>query len=554
MNWPRKSGMKSINASFSLSLLALALALIFCYPTKSSFAQSDNLIEKKWSRSSGSITFRKDKTFTNSDSVLTKKQVGTWELNKSDLILIKDADTTFLKIKIVKEDQVCFSLQNGNEIYFLDQKKRDNTGFTVSGFLRGFLGLLFIIGIAYILSNDKRAINWKLVGKGVVLQLVLAILILKVPMVESLFDFLSRAFTKVVNMSHDGATFIFAAFGDKELNPVVMNFVTWILPSVIFFSALSSLLYYWGILQKFVYAMAWIMYRTMGLSGAESVAAAGNVFLGQTEAPLLVKPYLSKMTKSELLSLMVGGMATIAGGVLAAYIGFLGKGDPIRELYFAKHLLTASIMSAPAAIVFAKILYPEKEEIQRDLTVAKDKIGSSTLEAIANGTTDGVKLAVNVAAMLIVFISLIALCNFILNFLGYHTGLNAWIAQGGTYNGLSFEFLMGYLFAPVAWIMGVPWQDALIFGQLLGEKTILNEFVAYPHLGELQDRMTQKSVLMATYALCGFANFASIGIQIGGIGSLIPERKGELAKFGIKALIGGTLACLSTAILVGMIF
>jgi CNT family concentrative nucleoside transporter len=292
----------------------------------------------------------------------------------------------------------------------------------------------------------------------------------------------------------------------------------------------------------------------MGLSGAESVAAAGNVFLGQTEAPLLVKPYLSKMTKSELLSLMVGGMATIAGGVLAAYIGFLGKGDPIRELYFAKHLLTASIMSAPAAIVFAKILYPEKEEIQRDLTVAKDKIGSSTLEAIANGTTDGVKLAVNVAAMLIVFISLIALCNFILNFLGYHTGLNAWIAQGGTYNGLSFEFLMGYLFAPVAWIMGVPWQDALIFGQLLGEKTILNEFVAYPHLGELQDRMTQKSVLMATYALCGFANFASIGIQIGGIGSLIPERKGELAKFGIKALIGGTLACLSTAILVGMIF
>jgi concentrative nucleoside transporter, CNT family len=296
------------------------------------------------------------------------------------------------------------------------------------------------------------------------------------------------------------------------------------------------------------------MYRAMGLSGAESVAAAGNVFLGQTEAPLLVKPYLETMTKSELLSLMVGGMATIAGGVLAAYISFLGKGDPIRELYFAKHLLTASIMSAPAAIVFAKILYPEKEQVQRDLSVSRDKLGGSTLEAIANGTTDGVRLAVNVGAMLIVFISLIALCNFILNYFGYHTGLNAIIAKGGSYDGLSFEFILGHVFAPVAWVMGVPWQDALLFGQLLGEKTILNEFVAYPHLGELQDRMTQKSVLMATYALCGFANFASIGIQIGGIGALIPSRKAELAKFGIKALIGGTLACLSTAILVGMIF
>lgn len=559
-NWPQKSEMSLTNGNRIL-LRTVSFAAILCiFFTNQLVAKSNGInfssqeLVKTWERSSGLITFKKNGEFTVNDSTIPTIKEGTWSLNNQTLTLFSEKDTIEFILLQLNQRELVLSSGSSKPINFLDKKQRNDLGFNFLGLSRGLLGLLTILGIAFLFSNDRRAINWPLVGKGIGIQLILAFLILKVPFVESAFDILSKIFTKVVNMSHDGATFIFAAIGDIELHPAAMNFVTWILPSVIFFSALSSLLYYWGILQKFVYAMAWVMYRAMGLSGAESVAAAGNVFLGQTEAPLLVKPYLDRMTKSELLSLMVGGMATIAGGVLAAYIGFLGKGDPIRELYFAKHLLTASIMSAPAAIVFAKILYPEKEEIQRDLRVSKERLGGSTLEAIANGTSDGVRLAVNVAAMLLVFISLIALCNFGLDLLGRYSGLNTLIVKGGLYDKLSFEFLMGYIFAPVAWVMGVPWQDAILFGQLLGEKTILNEFVAYPHLGELQDRMSQKSVLMATYALCGFANFASIGIQIGGIGALAPSRKGELAKFGIKALIGGTLACFSTAILVGMIF
>jgi CNT family concentrative nucleoside transporter len=546
--------MKSTSVSNIKRLLAYAFTALICILAIPVIAQENKALINSWERADGVLELKSDKTFSLSDSDYAHITSGTWSSSKDALLLWNASDTVSFTVKSSSPTQLTLLSPDKRELNFVERSSKNNTGFTFTAFIRGFIGLLFVLGLAYLLSSDRRAINWALVGKGIALQLVLALLILKVPFVESLFDFLAKGFTTVVNMSHDGATFIFRSMGDAEMNPVLMNFVTWILPSVIFFSALSSLLYYWGILQKFVYAMAWVMYRAMGLSGAESVAAAGNVFLGQTEAPLLVKPYLEKMTKSELLSLMVGGMATIAGGVLAAYIGFLGKGDPLRELYFAKHLLTASIMSAPAAIVFAKMLYPEKEEIQTDLSVSKEKLGGSTLEAIANGTTDGVRLAVNVGAMLLVFISLIALCNYILSLFGQFTGLNGIIAAGGSYDNLSFEFLMGHIFAPIAWLMGVPWQDAMIFGQLLGEKTILNEFVAYPHLGELQDKMTQKSILMATYALCGFANFASIGIQIGGIGALIPGRKGELAKFGIKALIGGTLACLSTAILVGMIF
>ncbi len=554
MNWLLRLEMKSISASNINRLLPLAIVALFCILTIPGFAQSKEDLVQKWERATGYLEFKSDNTFSFNDKDFNQFESGGWILNKDSLSIYNETDTLVLYTKKVSPSALILVHKELGEMHFMEHEVRNNTGFSFEGFLRGLIGLFFILGLAYLLSNDRKAINWSLVGKGLALQLVLAVLILKVPFVEAIFDFLAKGFTTVVNMSHDGATFVFRSLGEVDMNPVLMNFVTWILPSVIFFSALSSLLYYWGILQRFVYAMAWVMYRTMGLSGAESVAAAGNVFLGQTEAPLLVKPYLEKMTKSELLSLMVGGMATIAGGVLAAYIGFLGKGDPVRELYFAKHLLTASIMSAPAAIVFAKMLYPEKEEVQRDLSVSKEKLGGSTLEAIANGTTDGVRLAVNVGAMLIVFISLIALCNYILNLFGHVTGLNGIISSGGNYNNLSFEFIMGHIFAPIAWLMGVPWQDAMLFGQLLGEKTILNEFVAYPHLGELQDRMTQKSVLMATYALCGFANFASIGIQIGGIGALVPGRKGELSKFGIKALIGGTLACLSTAILVGMIF
>lgn len=546
--------MKLTSASNITRFFARATAALICILAIPVSAQEKISLINSWERADGVLEIKSNQAFNLRDSDYLSMPNGNWSLTNNTLQLWNEKDTLVFTVKSHSPTQLVLITHDKRELSFVEQTTKNNTGFTFSGFMRGFIGLLFVLGLAYLLSSDRSAINWALVGKGIALQLVLAILILKVPFVESLFDFLAKGFTTVVNMSHDGATFVFRSMGDTEMNPVLMNFVTWILPSVIFFSALSSLLYYWGILQRFVYVMAWVMYRAMGLSGAESVAAAGNVFLGQTEAPLLVKPYLEKMTKSELLSLMVGGMATIAGGVLAAYIGFLGKGDPIRELYFAKHLLTASIMSAPAAIVFAKMLYPEKEKIQTDLTVSREKLGGSTLEAIANGTTDGVRLAVNVGAMLLVFISLIALCNYMLGLFGHFTGINSIIASGGSYDNLSFEFLMGHIFAPIAWLMGVPWSDAMIFGQLLGEKTILNEFVAYPHLGELQDRMTQKSILMATYALCGFANFASIGIQIGGIGALVPGRKGELAKFGIKALIGGTLACLSTAILVGMIF
>jgi len=315
-----------------------------------------------------------------------------------------------------------------------------------------------------------------------------------------------------------------------------------------------SMLYYLGILQLIVYVFAWLMKRFMKLSGAESLAAAGNIFLGQTEAPFLVKPYLEKMTKSELMCLMTGGMATIAGGVLAAYIGFLGGDDPEQSMFFAKHLLTASIMSAPAAVVAAKILVPETEEFNNEMKIPKEKIGSNILEAITNGSSDGLKLAVNVGVMLLVFTAIVYMANSGLAWIGGFTGLNDLIAANTGYTELSFQFILGYAFAPIAGLMGIDnWNDMVLTGQLLGEKTILNEFYAYATFGDLKSQfVSQKSVVMATYMLCGFANFASIGIQIGGIGSLIPSRKATLSKLGVKALVGGTVASLLTAVVVGM--
>jgi len=316
-----------------------------------------------------------------------------------------------------------------------------------------------------------------------------------------------------------------------------------------------SLFYYWGILQKIVYSFAWIMKKFMKLSGAESLAAAGNVFLGQTESPLLVRPYLLGMTKSEMMCLMTGGMATIAGGVLAAYIGFLGNGDPAQEIFYAKHLLTASIISAPAAIVAAKMLIPETEEVNQDLSISKDKIGNNALEAISNGTSDGLKLAVNVGAMLIVFLSLMAMANFILAKAGSIGDLNGIIAANTPYEALSFEMILGYLCGPIMWLLGVESSDMWALGELLGTKTILNEFVAYKSLGDMKNAsaISERSTIMATYMLCGFANFASIGIQIGGIGALVPSRKGLLSSLGFRALIGGTIACLFTMVVVGML-
>lgn len=503
------------------------------------------------------LRFLKSSEFKNTDTSLFLGRSGKWHLQGDELLLetpINDSKILRDTILITYRDDNRVSFYNG-EKYFTFKKKgvhRDE-GYMSSAF-KGLFGIAFLLFIGFLFSSDRKHINWGLVLKGTLLQVTLALLILKAPYVEGFFEFLSKGFVKVVDMAHHGAEFVFGSFIDGKVNPYIKNFATWILPSVIFFSALTSLMYYWGILQKIVIGMAWLMKRVMGLSGSESVAAAGNIFLGQTEAPLLVKPYLGRMTKSEILCLMAGGMATIAGGVLASYIGFLGGEDPQQKIYFAKHLLTASLMSAPAAIVFAKMLYPEREKIDPDLSVEKEKLGANALEAITNGTTDGLKLAVNVGAMLIVFISLVALANYMLGKVGYYTGLNDIILSWGQYDALSFEAIMGYSLAPFAWIMGVPWNDCMIVGQLLGEKTILNEFVAYGNLATLKFYLSDKATLMSTYVLCGFANIASIGIQVGGIGALAPERKSTLAKFGVKALIAGTLACMSTAVIAGMLY
>jgi CNT family concentrative nucleoside transporter len=424
--------------------------------------------------------------------------------------------------------------------------------------LRGLLGLAVLVGIAWLFSKDRKAINWQLVGKGILFQIIFAVLVLKVSWIEKIFDFLSKSFVKVISFSEFGSGFLFNSFVTGQTEIALVNFAFNILPTIVFFAALSSILYYLGILQRVVYVFAWIMKRLMNLSGAESLAAAGNIFMGQTESPLLVRPYLDKMTQSEIMCLMTGGMATIAGGVLAAYINFLGGGNEAEQILFAKHLLTASVMSAPAAIVAAKILVPERENFDTSMSISSHNVGSNFLEAIANGTTDGLKLAVNVGAMLLVFTALIYLGNAILeDVIGHYSGLNSVIAENTIYSGLSFQFIVGYAFAPIAFLMGVDSADIVLVGQLLGEKTILNEFYAYVTLGDLKSSgafASEKSIIMSSYILCGFSNFASIGIQIGGIGALAPNRKGLLSKLGMYALLGGTIACLFTASIVGMFY
>lgn len=433
-------------------------------------------------------------------------------------------------------------------------------GFSFSSLIRGALGIIFLIAICYFLSANRKKIDWKLVATGLGLQIIFALLVLKIDFVANVFDFLSKKIVEFLALGDKGAEFLFGSLvTDSKTFGYIFAFK--VLPTIVFFSAFTSLLYYLGILQKIVYVFAWIMNKTMGLSGAESLAAAANIFIGQTEAPLVVKPYLEKMTKSELLSLMVGGMATIAGGVLAAFITFLGGDSDAEKVIFAKHLLTASVMSAPAALMIAKILYPQtdSDKIDKDLNISKDRIGTNILDAISRGTTDGLKLAVNVGAMLLVFTALMAVLNWITgDIIGKYTGLNEIIASSTneTYNSLSMQYILGNLFAPIAWIIGVHLEDIRVVGQLLGEKTILNEFFAYASLSKMKlaGALTyERSIIIATYALCGFANFASIGIQIGGIGVLAPSQRANLAKFGIKALIGGTVAALLTGTIAGMI-
>jgi len=548
--------------------------------------------------------------------------------------------------------------------------------------LRGIFGITVLLGVLYLFSSNRKAIDWKLVGMALFMQILFGLAVLKIDVVSGAFDMVGRFFIAVLDFTKEGATFVFG--GVMDTSNVGYIFAFQILPTIVFFSALTSILYYLGILQRIIYVLAYVMSRVMRLSGAESLAAAANVFIGQTEAPLIIKPYLHRMTKSELLCLMCGGMATIAGGVLAAFIGFLGGEDPVARQEFARHLLTASIMSAPAAILAAKMLYPETEEVDKNLDVPKETIGSNLLEAISIGTADGLKLAVNVGAMLIVFIGLVAMLNAMCSstlgeWIGWttdgswaffqstfaassdtfirttampipveetikviqdtviasstgadsiarniieqpitvmqdsmvydtlsrskmdvvqwaviaqdtiqHNGMDSIVAVDGwvlyenevamdtlayassdlnrislnmyinqvtegRFDGFNLEYLLGLLMSPVAWILGTPSEDVLIMGQLLGKKTILNEFVAYADIPTVSAYIQPKTKILATYALCGFANFASIGIQIGGIGALAPERRATLAQFGIKSLIGGTIACFLTATIAGML-
>ncbi|MDB4144841.1 Na+ dependent nucleoside transporter [Flavobacteriaceae bacterium] len=431
-------------------------------------------------------------------------------------------------------------------------------GFSFESILRGFIGMVFLIFVAYIFSSNRKAINWKTTLIGLATQLILAILVLKVEFVQKIFEFFGKIFVKTLDFTMEGSKFLLGDMVNIESFGYVFLFQ--VLPTIIFFSALTSVLFYLGIIQKVVKILALSLSKLLKISGAESLSVAGNIFLGQTEAPLMIKAYLEKMTKSEILLVMIGGMATVAGGVLAAYIGFLGGEDEVLKLFYAKHLLTASVMAAPGAIVIAKILLPQTDSVNTDVSVSQDKIGANLLDAIANGTTEGLKLAANVGAMLLVFIAFIAMINFGFEKVGSISGLNYWISENTTnYQFLSIEFILGYAFSPIMWIIGVAKQDMALMGQLLGIKLAASEFIGYMQLAELKDISNvvhlqyEKSIIMATYMLCGFANFASIGIQIGGIGSLAPNQRTNLSKFGMIAVLGGTLASLLSATIAGMI-
>ncbi|MDR2585544.1 MAG: Na+ dependent nucleoside transporter [Prevotellaceae bacterium] len=430
-----------------------------------------------------------------------------------------------------------------------------NTTFSVKAIGRGVLGMLAILAIAWIFSLDRKRIHWPTIGKALLIQLIIAIGVLWVPAIQTVFEVLGKCFVVVLDWTKAGSTFLFGDLMDPSKLGFIFAFQ--ILPTITFFSALTSLLFYLGILQKVVWVMAWLLTKAMRLSGAESLSTAGNIFLGQTEAPLMVKPFIPNMTRSELMLIMTGGMATMAGGVLAAYIGMLGGGDRLLEIEFAKHLLSASVMAAPGAIAMAKMLKPQTEEINNSVEIPKEKIGKNVLDAISNGTIDGLKLAANVAAMLLVFYALIAGCNYIFLKLGQYTHLNQLIAgwTHGQYPVLSLQMILSYVFSPVIWLTGVCGADLGLVGRLLGEKLIMTEFVGYQSLSSLIQggAFTEvKSIIMATYVLCGFANFASVGIQIGGIGGMAPNKRHILSEYGFRALLAGTLAALMSAAMVGM--
>lgn len=527
----------------------------------------------------GEVKFEQGKEFLNlqSDGKFTsilgnQFKNGFWFQNHNLLVFKEKTPVTVDNyFKVLEQSNSTLKLINGSDIWYFvseenpnflikdatDDKIIDSQGISFTSVWRGVLGMFVLLFIAFLFSSNRKGINWKTVGIGLSLQLIIAIGVLTVDFVKNAFEAIGQVFVNILDFTRAGSEFLFS--GVMDINSYGFIFAFQVLPTILFFSALTSVLFYLGIIQKVVKALAWLLSKALKISGAESLSVAGNIFLGQTEAPLLVKAYLEKMNRSEMLLVMIGGMATVAGAVLAAYIGFLGGDDPVLRLQFAKHLLAASVMAAPGAIVIAKILYPQTEKINTDVTVSQEKIGSNVLDAIANGTTEGLKLAVNVGAMLLVFVAFIAMFNGILGWVGDVTSLNTWMAANTSYQSLSLEAILGTVFAPLMWLIGVASEDMTLMGQLLGIKLAASEFIGYIQLAELKNvanatHLTyNKSIIMATYMLCGFANFASIGIQIGGIGSLAPGQRKTLSEFGMKALIGGTIASLMSATIAGMI-
>jgi concentrative nucleoside transporter, CNT family len=432
-------------------------------------------------------------------------------------------------------------------------------------YLRALGGLIFIVGIAYLFSNNRRAVDWRLVLAGIVMQIIFGLLIAKVGAIQNAFEYVSAKFITFLSFAQKGGEFL---YGDLSKNSDAVQgtrhslgflFAFQTLPTVIFFSAVTAGLYHLGILQKIVYGFAWVMGKTMRLSGAESLSVAGDIFMGQTEAPLLVKPFIPKMTTSELHCLMVGGMATIAGSVFGAYVSFLGGSSPEEQTKFATYLLTASIMSAPAAVVLAKVFLPETESVDPTINLTKERTAVNLIDSIATGAADGLKLALNIGAMLLAFIAVIYAVNWILvDFIGDVTGLNEFVVSttDGAYNGFSLQYILGQVFRIFAFLIGVDWADSLHVGSLLGQKMVINEFVAYYDLGTMKAAglLSEKSVLIATYALCGFANFSSIAIQIGGTGTMAPTRQADISRLGMRAMIAATLATLMTATIAGALF
>ncbi|UZO81055.1 Na+ dependent nucleoside transporter [Aquimarina sp. ERC-38] len=559
-----------------MNLRITLLLLVLTFSSLTAFTQE---LEGRWVTEKSTTTENSNSyiEFLNGDFTYLKSATdtiikGSYIFQYKNLVLFEEPGDSIIRYKVQQlTDSLLILQQNSEHLTFQKDvalvsttsktsqqpKLIQSSGFSFTSFYRGAIGMLVLLLITYLASSNRKAIQWKTVGIGLIAQLLLAIGVLRVPVIQKIFNFIGKIFNEILLYTQAGSEFLLGGMMDVESYGFIFLFQ--VLPTIIFFSALTSVLFYFGIIQVVVKGLAWVLTKLMGISGAESLSVAGNIFLGQTEAPLMIKAYLERMNKSEILLVMVGGMATVAGGVLAAYIGFLGGNDEALRLEFARHLLAASVMAAPGAIVVSKMLYPQTEAIESTVEVTQDKIGANVLDAISNGTTEGLRLAANVGAMLLVFVALIAMLNGMLGWIGGFTGLNSVVANHTPYAAFSLEAILGTLFAPLMWLIGVAKEDMMLMGQLLGIKLAASEFVGYIQLAALKDASNtlhltyNKSIIMATYMLCGFANFASIGIQIGGIGSLAPGQRKTLSEFGLKALIGGTIASLLSATLAGMI-